>query len=71
MGLAPNRSTTFAGDRAACEVPGPIFYSLSGTKIEETLRDEAGILRESLQIVKRDRSIIAQVYEPASRRRSC
>ncbi len=30
MGLAPNRSTMFAGDSAACEVPAPfVFHSLS------------------------------------------
>ncbi len=27
MGLAPNRSTTFAGDSATCEVPAPIYFT--------------------------------------------
>ncbi len=29
MGLAPNRSITFAGDSAACEVPAPNFFTAS------------------------------------------
>jgi len=29
MGLAPNFTTVFVGDSIGCEVPDPIFHSLS------------------------------------------